>query len=617
MRTHGTISYDSEKGLWALACEPHVTLRLRRVFGKLNKASYGTHYLSDTPENAYDLKWFLDRYPMKIEKGAEILDARARAHVERTKLVDQLVGGRVEAQAFDLAEPAREYQRIAAAMTLATGGLLLADDVGLGKTLSAICTFTDPRTLPALVVTLTHLPSQWESEIKRFAPRLTTHKIKQGRPYDVTQIGRRRNLQPNLPGAMPDVLLINYHKLAGWAETLAGVVRSIVFDECQELRTGPKSGKYNAAQFIASQCAFRMGLSATPIYNYGAEFFNVLNCIRPGALGDYGEFLREWCGGWSSITEPRAFGSYVRESGLMLRRTRKDVSRELPSLTKAPHKIDANTAALERVSASCAELAKLILKQGESHRGEKMMASEELSNKLRQATGIAKAPFVAEFVKLLVESGEKVVLLGWHREVYSIWMDSLRDLKPALYSGSESPREKDIAKDRFMSDETNVLIMSLRSGAGLDGLQAKCRTVVFGELDWSPGVHEQCTGRIHRDGQPDPVIAYYLIADSGADPIIADVLGLKKQQIDGLRDPDAELVKKLEVDTGHVRRLAEGFLAQQGITIKEIDRNAEEDYTQTEPSGSEVFRQGGDQVYGELSHQEPASGPDVDRISYL
>jgi hypothetical protein len=49
-------------------------------------------------------------------------------------------------------------------------------------------------------------------------------------------------------------------------------------------------------------------------------------------------------------------------------------------------------------------------------------------NLLRQATGIAKAPFVADFVRLLVESGEKVLLYGWHREVYSIWRDKLKDL---------------------------------------------------------------------------------------------------------------------------------------------------------------------------------------------
>jgi len=108
--------------------------------------------------------------------------------------------------------------------------------------------------------------------------------------------------------------------------------------------------------------------------------------------------------------------------------------------------------------------------------------------------------YVADFVRLLVESGEQVVLYGWHREVYHIWLDRMADLKPALFTGTESTSQKQEAKRRFLAKETPVLIMSLRAGAGVDGLQHVCKTVVYGELDWSPGVHEQGVGRVFRDG---------------------------------------------------------------------------------------------------------------------
>jgi hypothetical protein len=86
--------------------------------------------------------------------------------------------------------------------------------------------------------------------------------------------------------------------------------------------------------------------------------------------------------------------------------------------------------------------------------------------------------------------------------------------------------------------------------------------VVFGELDWSPGVHEQAIGRLHRDGQTDTVTAYYLQADEGSDPVIADVLGVKRQQIEGFRDPDGPLVRQLATDLDRVKKLAESFLQQ-------------------------------------------------------
>lgn len=560
MRTVGEIQYNPKGQSWLISCEPHVTMRLKRVFGKINKHSQGVHTLTDTIENARDLEWFLQRYPMKMQDAdAEILRFRSLAHIEQQGIIQRLMEQQADPIDFPLAIPAREYQRLAATLTLETGRLLLADDVGTGKTLSGICCFVQSHTRPALVVTLTHLPKQWKGEVEKFAPGMRVHIIKKGQPYDFC---RERGKKVGFP----DVIITSYSKLAGWGESLAPLCRTVVFDEVQELRRS-ESAKYAAAKFIADHCKVKLGLSATPIYNYGDEFYNVLNVLAPGALGDYHEFTREWCvpnGQHPVIKTPKAFGAYLREQGLMLRRTRADVGRELPGLTKIPHVIDADLQELNKLSSSCAELARLILRQSQEKRGEKMLASEEFTNTLRQATGIAKAPFVAEFVRLLVESGERVVLYGWHREVYKIWLDRLKDLNPVMYTGSESPAQKDAAKEKFVKGDSKVMIISLRAGAGLDGLQSVSRTVVFGELDWSPGVHEQNVGRIYRDGQEDKVVAYFLIAEAGADPIMAEVLGLKLMQSEPVRNPQLELVEELSRDVDHVKRLAESYLQQVG-----------------------------------------------------
>lgn len=311
-----------------------------------------------------------------------------------------------------------------------------------------------------------------------------------------------------------------------------------------------------------------MGLSATPIYNYGEEIHSVLDVLSPGTLGSKGEFMTEWGTASQLLRDPAAFGTYARSAGLMLRRTRAEVGRELPAVSRIPHHVEADTKALDDVAESVAELAKIILGEGETEKGQKRHASEEISWKLRQATGIGKAPYVAEFVRLLVESGEKVVLYGWHREVYRIWQERLRDLNPVLYTGTESIAQKEQSKREFVEwANRRVLIISLRAGAGLDGLQQVCRTVVFGELDWSPGVFEQCIGRVARDGQKDPVAAYFLVSDHGADPVMADVLELKEQQAAGIRDPDAPLVEQLQVDPQRIKRLAVDYLTRRGLPL--------------------------------------------------
>ncbi len=561
MRTYGRVWLETNT--WKIETEPHIHMRLRRMFGKLGRQSHGIIQMSHTPETCRDLEWFCQRYPHALdEESAKALRTGSRQHRDTILRLERIIDATYEPRRFSLTLPPRSYQSREAEIYLNNGYLLIADDVGLGKTVSAICSFTDPRALPALVVTLTHLPAQWEDEIRYFAPLLRTHVIKKGTPYEL----------PKFLNRGPDVMIINYHKLSGWADVLSKYCKSVVFDEIQELRHasngdgGEMTAKYSAAKSVASACSFRLGLSATPIYNYGTEMFNVLNILKPGVLGSWQEFTAEWCSTLDNrglkIRDPKAFGAYCREQFLMIRHTREQVGRELPPIIRVPHRIGADRAALDSVENSAAELARIILQQNETERGQKWLASEQLNSMLRQATGIAKAPYVADFVRLLVESGEKVVLCGWHREVYSIWNAKLRDLEPVMYTGSEAVAEKVRAKESFVNGDSGILMLSLRSGAGLDGLQEAASTIVFGELDWSPGVHEQCIGRVAREGQKKSVVAYFLVADDGADPVIAEALGLKREQIEGIRNPDQDLIEKLDTSGDRTRRLAEFYLAR-------------------------------------------------------
>ena len=111
--------------------------------------------------------------------------------------------------------------------------------------------------------------------------------------------------------------------------------------------------------------------------------------------------------------------------------------------------------------------------------------------------------------------------------------------------------------------------MSLRSGAGLNGLQQRASLMVFGELDWSPQVHEQCIGRLQRDGSVGNVTAVFLVSESGSDPTIAGVLGLKKEQSEGIVNPDLALGEAKqeadEVAPNRVSAMAKDLMKQYGV----------------------------------------------------
>jgi superfamily II DNA or RNA helicase len=528
--TYGTLTWSN--GTWELDVVPYVSMRVKRIFPRVWQAGTPTIWVKDTPEVARDLEWLLERHPLVVDdETMERLRDRAQQHRDIDRIRVEILSGGGKLDLKEPARAARSYQLQAADLCLSTGNLLLADDLGLGKTFSGLLLLRDPEALPALVVAPTHLTRQWLRELEATLPWLDGHIIKTTMTYDVAA----------------DVLITSYAKLQGWADDLAGVVRTVIFDEVHELRR-PGTLKHDAARRVAGAAHWRLGMSATPVANYGDEIHTVFEVLAPDALGSRPEFLREWGGkeinGHAKLDDPKGLGSWLRDSGLLLRRTRKDVGREILEPIKVVHEVDTDSEALDAVQGDIRALAELI--RSSADKTERFKAAGEIDWKLRQATGIDKAPFVAEFVRLLLESSEdpaeRLVLWGWHRIVYDIWRDKLADFNPAMYTGSESPTQKEKALKAFTDGDSRVLIMSLRSGAGVDGLQHVCSLGVFGELDWSPAIHDQCIGRLARDGQEAAVAAYFLVSDQGSDPVVSEVLELKRQQSEAIRDPDQALL---------------------------------------------------------------------------
>jgi len=604
IETYGQLTYDNDSRSWVVEAKPHVVLRLKRCFAKIGKHEHGQQFLKDTTDTARDLAWFLERFPLKVSKrDLARLHARRDEHIAQEQLVHEVLGGHKPPPAFELAVPLRDYQKTFVTLALSTGAVLNCDDMGLGKTAQAIGVFARPDRLPALVLTLPSLPEQWRDQIRMFAPQLRVHILAKAKPYDLrlgprgvackrhrfvpdkTAAGGARCTQCECSrddayhgrtGQMPDVIISNYHKLPGWADVFGDPgfgLRTFVLDEAQEVRH-PETARYSACKYVRQAATTCIGLSGTPIYNTGIEYFNVMEIVKPDVLGTRAEFVREWCrtddgrAGTERIQDTRAFGTYLREQGFMLRRTRAEVGRELPPFQNVLHRVESDERAFDNVRTACAELARIILSKGPKlEKGTQWKAAEEFSTKLRQATGIAKAPYVAEFVRMIVESGEPVLCYAWHHAVFDILRERLRDLGPVMFTGLQTPKQKQESKRAFLAGETKLMFMSLRAGAGLDGLQAVCSTPVYAEFDYSPGVHAQCTCRLFRDGQSKSVFAYYPYVEEGSDPPILDILGVKNQQLLGVRDPDADIVEELTVDSDHVKKLASYYLTRAGIPL--------------------------------------------------
>lgn len=563
-RTFGEISLQKDATgapVWVISrMEPHVIIRFKHMFPRIAKTAVPPFTLPRDSMIEADLWWFMLRYALAISTADRRLMFKGDREYrqQQSEMETILLPTHTVPQHARIREGQilRRYQSQAVELLRRRRSLLCGDEGGLGKTYTAAAFLaTEPASLPAAVVCDPHMCLQWAGKTSAFTT-LTTHVVKQGTPYD-------------LPPA--DIYIFTFSKLNGWGPIFtSGFFRSVVYDEPQSLRRGTETAKGKAAAILSKHVLYRLGLTATPIYNLGSEMFEVMQFIDNAVLGSREDFHREWVKADGTIADPKALGTFLREQHAMLRRLKSDVGLELPKVSRIVEYVDHDAKAV----ASIEDLArKLAIKASTGDYLERGRAARELDIMVRQATGVSKAKSVAQFVRLMVEAGEPVIVAGWHREVWRILCSELDSagIRWSMYTGSESDVQKNHAKEQFIAGGTDVLLLSLRSGAGIDGLQHRCSVVVFAELDWSPGIHQQVIWRIDREGQNKPVTAFFLVSEDGSDPPVMDRLGIKSSEAQQIVDPHLGL-QKANDDMSNLRRLVNFYLAKMGKPlVQDVD----------------------------------------------
>lgn len=517
---YGTLSYNRRSKCWTIKGEPCVTEMAARLFPGSERRRGEARFTANR-RIIGDVNWLMMRYPLEIApRDRELWKnalTQAREHVLLRMNAEKLPRRSTPPEGTFEGE-LREFQKEGLSFLLANPRTLLADEMGLGKTVQALACLAAAKEFPALIVVPPHLLRNWQTEITRFL-RL------EGKPARVCVLTGLKPYQP--PEA--DVYIIHYLLLRGWKQALPQMgFKAVVFDEIQELRHGGTE-KYSAASLLAEECERVIGLSGTPIYNKGSEIWNVVNILDYHCLGDWESFTRAWCDGYGNhlVRNPALLGEHLRREGLILRRTKEEVLAELPPKRRLVQEIDSdNKVYRELMRPVMDQLGSLLALHPDAR--ERALLEEQVGRGERQATGVAKAPFVAAFVRALEDSGEKVLLFAHHHAVMDIYRRELAAHRPVFITGRENTTQKEEAVARFMEGKTNLCVISLRAASGLNLQRASC--VVFGELDWSPAVHSQAEDRAHRMGQKDSILCYYLVAPQGSDRDMQDALGLKVSQ---------------------------------------------------------------------------------------
>lgn len=147
---------------------------------------------------------------------------------------------------------------------------------------------------------------------------------------------------------------------------------------------------------------------------------------------------------------------------------------------------------------------------------------------VRHMMGIAIAPQVVEYAKMLLEGGEeKLTIFGWHIDVLDILQKGLSEYGVVRIDGSTSAIAKDrLCKQFQYNDNIRVVIGNILSmGIGTDGLQHVCNHGLIAEPDWVPGNNIQCFDRLDRGGQRSQVQGDIFVAPGSiAEKVLASAL---------------------------------------------------------------------------------------------
>ncbi len=442
-------------------------------------------------------------------------------------------------------------------------GACLADDMGLGKTPQLIAFLLhlkaeDMLNKPTLVVCPTSVLNNWEREVKKFAPTLSTlihHGDKREKGKTFVKEVKNQNL-----------VITSYSLVYRDAKTLEEVEwQGVVLDEAQNIKN------YQAKQSQAVRklkTEFRVALTGTPVENRLAELWSILDFLNPAFLGTKQFFQRRFAtpiekyGDRESLQVLR---SLVRPFILRRLKTDRDIIQDLPEkqemnvfcglsseqaelyqklVDSSLEKIDDKTG-IQRQGMILSLLIKL--KQICNHPSQFL---KEKQLKIAQRSG--KLLRLEEMLEELIEEGDRALIFTQ----FSEWGKLLQPYLKAKFSqevlflyGATRREQRQEMIDRFQNspDGPQIFILSLKAGG--TGLNLTRANHVF-HIDrwWNPAVENQATDRAFRIGQKRNVQVHKFVCTGTLEEKINDMLESKKQLAEQTVDAGENWLTQLDTD---------------------------------------------------------------------
>ncbi|MEV6966840.1 DEAD/DEAH box helicase [Hamadaea sp. NPDC051192] len=399
-------------------------------------------------------------------------------------------------------------------------GAVLADSMGLGKTVQLLALLSRENVGPTLLVCPMSLVGNWEREAAKFAPALRVH----------VHHGAERAQGESFPEAVrgADLVVTTYALAARDAEALSRIQwHRVVVDEAQAIKN---AATRQAVAIRSLPARHKIAVTGTPVENRLADLWAIMEFANPGLLGPASEFKRAYAEPIQRQGDQAAAERLRRlTQPFVLRRLKTDKS----IISDLPEKLEmevvcnltAEQATLYQAIVDDA-LAAIEGAEGIERKGLVLATMTKLkqvcnhpAQLLRDGSRLAgrsgKLARLEEILEEVLEAGEKALLFSQYAEfggALQAYLTGRFGREVLFLHGGVAKSGRDEMVQRFQGghaldqrrsqadDGPPIFVLSLKAG-GTGLTLTAANHVIHVDRWWNPAVEDQATDRAFRIGQ--------------------------------------------------------------------------------------------------------------------
>ncbi|AFZ91383.1 DEAD/DEAH box helicase [Bacillus velezensis] len=501
------------------------------------------------------------------------------AEVQQTLAIPEFEGLRAPLYLPDFTPLPHQLEVAQKVVEKMNGKAILADEVGLGKTVEAGLILKEYMirglAKKILILVPASLVSQWVKELQE---KFLIPAVEQKKSYVWEQC--------DIVVSSIDTAKRSPHKDI----VLSIPYDLVIIDEAHKLKNSKTKNYEFARSLVKKYCLL---LTATPIQNRIEEIFNLVSLLKPGHLGNESGF-QETFNQKDGIDVHEHLKELVNK--VMIRNTRSDTGLtwtkrhvETVPITFSPTEqalYDDIVAlkngtekpasafsimTLQRECCSSREAVYMTLKKMLDQKDKQAPAFDDqtianLMDRINQVTQNSKA---IQVVDLIQKINDKVIIFTEYRatQIYLQWFLQQNGISSVPFRGGFKRGKKDWMKDLFRG-KVQVLIATEAGGEGIN-LQF-CNHIINYDLPWNPMRLEQRIGRIHRLGQERDVHIYNMATKHTVEEHILKLLYDKIHLFENVVGELDDILTKIKVSNfeDHLNDILCHSLTEEEMRIK-------------------------------------------------